>query len=220
MSFVDSLAIDRFEHLEINDIHYTTWNPAWRLYFLSSNTTATLRSIQLQLRVLFICAVILCDSNQLERISLHCNNLEAIQVTRFINALGEHHNLLELDIEGNVISCDGFFGIVKAVAASPTQNSLSKSRRYSPIFDRRRMHSSFYLCFGRINKTDQIPGFRRMRCICKWLDCLILVLRSAICLLRSFLFAGLFLMMRDYCHWRLVANGIGCHGFLLILIVS
>ena len=102
-------------------------------------------------------------------------------MTRFINALGEHHNLLELDIEGNVISCDGFFGIVKAVAASPTQNSLSKSWRYSPIFDRRRMHSSFYLCFGRINKTNQIPGFRRMRCICKWLDCLIL--RSTQCYL-------------------------------------
>jgi hypothetical protein len=42
----------------------------------------------------FLVALLLCDSNQLERISLHCNNLEAIQVTRFINALGDHHNLL------------------------------------------------------------------------------------------------------------------------------
>jgi len=79
--FLDSLAIDPLSicrKMTYTILHGTPW----RLYFLSSNTTAA------------SAALLLCDSNQLERISLHCNNLEAIQVTRFINALGDHHNLL------------------------------------------------------------------------------------------------------------------------------
>jgi len=57
----------------------------------------------------FLFALSLCNSNQLERILLIDNNGGAIEVTRFINSLGDHHNLLELEIRDNIISRDGFW---------------------------------------------------------------------------------------------------------------
>ena len=107
------------EHLKLSDMHNNTvWSPFEIITpFLKHNHN--LRSIQLDSIDLkthfesFLSALSLCDKNQLARISLSKNNLEAGQVTRFIKALREQRNLLELEITDNSISRNGCLELSK-----------------------------------------------------------------------------------------------------------
>ena len=106
------------EHLEIYDVQHTAWSPFEIINpFFENNRN--LRCIQLHSIDLsvhfesFLIALSLCDDNQLERISLNGNNLGGKRVTKFINALQDHRNLLELEIVDNSMSRIGFLALSK-----------------------------------------------------------------------------------------------------------
>jgi hypothetical protein len=116
------------EHLEIYDVQRTAWSPFDVIsHFLEHNRN--LRCIHLHSFDLsvhfesFLFALSLCDDNQLERISLSHNNLGGKKVTKFINALQDHRNLLDLEIVDNSMSRIGFLALSKLLhTASQVQN--------------------------------------------------------------------------------------------------
>ena len=173
------------EHLEINGIHYTTWNPFEAILpFFEHNRN--LRSIQLHCFDLtqdnfesFLFALSLCDSNQLERILLIDNNRGAIEVTRFINSLGDHHNLLELEIRDNIISRNGFLALSKLLQCPMSKINCLK---VGASFD----DECIAIFTGDlvVNKTIKILEVNGRNVTANGLGILSCVLRSPICLLK------------------------------------
>jgi len=115
------------EHLEMYEVHQTVLS-SFEVIFPFFEHNHNLRCIDLHTIDLtahfdsFLLGLSLCDKNQLERILLYENNLRGRQVTRVINALRDHRNLLHLQISGsNCISRYGFLALSKLL-----QNPRSK----------------------------------------------------------------------------------------------
>jgi hypothetical protein len=107
------------EHLEMYEVHQTVLS-SFEVIFPFFEHNHNLRCIDLHTIDLtahfdsFLLGLSLCDKNQLERILLYENNLRGRTVARFINALRDHHNLLELEIGGsNFIPSNGFLALSK-----------------------------------------------------------------------------------------------------------